>query len=169
MPHQPMKLFYLLLLCLPFLAGCDSMLCTKGDSKQGLFFSFDPLLKTVDIGSYPTYTARASWVKKIIVKWDGFLTVESQGTVHCDNMQEIKKNPATRCKGHKIVQNLTVRRYRDGKGYEEWDINAISEKEWSNITDLNHKFSKPPLYHYENCRHKLLGGLHKLWQTIKRV
>ena len=132
---------------------------------------FDPVLKTVDIGAYPTYHSRASWVKKIIVKWEGFLTVESQGTVHCDNFKEMKAKPQLQipCKGHKIVQKHTVRRYRDGKGYEEWDTEAVSKEEWSAITDLNHKFSKPPLYHYENCRYKLFGFLHVLWQTIKRV
>ena len=145
------------------------MLCTKGNSNQGLFFDFDPWLKTVDIGAYPTYHAGASWVKKIIVKRNGFLTVSAQGTVHCDNAEEMKKNIYVHCKGHKVVQRHTIRRYRDNKGYEEWETEAISKKEWSQIADLDHKFSKPPLYHYKNCRYKLFGGLYQIWQTIKRI
>ena len=53
-------------------------------------------LKTVDIGAYPTFHIKASWVKKMIVKQNGFLLVYGQKTVHCDNREEMKKKHPSR-------------------------------------------------------------------------
>ena len=48
------------------LAGCGSMLCTKGDSNQGLFFNFGSLLghPYVEIGGSPSFNLNESYVKK---------------------------------------------------------------------------------------------------------
>ena len=149
------------------LLGCGATLCTKGKSKQGLFFDFDPVLKTVDIGGYPTFTSKADFVKKLIVKWDGFLLVYSQKTVHCDNLAEIKKNPTLACKGHKLMDNYYVLRYTGDTGYEEWSY--MPQREWKDIKELSHSFNKKPDYHYTNCRYKFFGALYMLWQIIKGV
>ena len=150
-----------------FLGACGSTLCTKGDSKQGLRFDFDPVLKTVDIGAYPTFHKKASFVKKLIVTWDGFLLVSSQKTVHCDNKEEMKKTINLACEGHRLVDNYTVRRYTDQRGYEEWPY--MPEDKWKNIKDLDHSFSTAPAYHYKNCRFAPFGALIMLLQIIKKV
>ena len=147
------------------------MLCSKGKTKQGLFFDFGSAFGRgyVDIEHYPTFHPGASFVKKLIVKSSGFLLVNSQGTVHCGNREEMRKNPRLRCKGHKIVDIYTVRRYRDKSGYEEWGGSRVPEKEWRAAASLSHKFSVPPDYHYENCRYKIFGGLHRIIQIIFRI
>ena len=162
----------LLIFLLPFcLWGCGSTLCTKGDTKQGLFFDFGSEWGRdyVNIGRYPTFHSGASFVKKIIVdRWEGFLLVSSQNTVHCDNKEEMdrlaKQGKFIACKGHKIVENYTIHRYRDDKGYEEWSY--VSKSEWENIKSLHHVFSKKPDYFYENCRHHFFGGLIQLLRMI---
>ena len=161
-----MKTLFLILF-IGFLSGCGSLLCTQGDTNQGLMFDFDPVLKTVDIGAYPTFHKNASFVKKLIVDWDGFLLVSSQKTVHCDNREEMKKNTSLACEGHKLVENYTIRRYTDSRGYEEWPY--MPKSEWQGITSLNHSFSKAPAYHYKNCRTALFGGLFMLLEIINRV
>ena len=153
----------------------SSFVCTKGDSRQGLVFDFgkDFGKPWVDIGAYPTFTKNASFVKKIIVDKDrGFLLVSSQKTVHCDNTEEMNKaaragNPYVPCKGHKLVENYTVRRYIEKKGYEEWSY--VPLKEWEQVQNLEHKFNKQPDYIYENCRYQFFGSLYRLIQTIKRI
>ena len=169
-----MKIFIFIFLVLPFL-GCSSMLCTKGDTKQGLFFEFDSILGKgyVDIGAEPTATSDASWVKNLIVKNEGFLLVTSQKSVRCDNKEqmdrEAKKGNMIRCQNHRLVENYLIRRYTDDIGYEEWGYNKIPEKEWRGIKNLKHSFSKKPDYHYENCRYHFLGGLYQILQIIDRV
>ena len=143
------------------------MLCSKGKTKQGVFFDFDPIFKTVDIGAYPTFHLKDSWVKKLIIKSDGFLLVYSQKTVHCDNREEMKKNIHLPCKGHKLVENHSIIRYTDKTGYEEWSY--APEKDWKEVKKLDHVFLKKPDYHYKNCRYKILGGLQMLLQIIKKV
>ncbi len=160
------KDFLWIALCFPLL-GCGSMLCSKGDTNQGVFFDFDPVLQSVDIGAYPTFHSKDSWVKKLIVKPEGFLLVSSQKTVHCDNHEEMKKNIHLVCKGHKLVEVYTIFRYIDKTGYQEWSYASLQE--WENITDLYHKFSKKPQYHYQKCRYKFFGFLYQLWQIIKKV
>ena len=149
------------------LCGCSSMLCTKGKTKQGVFFDFDPIAKTVDIGAYPTFHSGADWVKKMIVQWDGFLFVSAQKTVHCDNREEMKKNIHLTCKGHRLVDVYTIFRYTDKTGYEEWS--DAPEKDWKEVKKLDHVFSKKPDYHYKNCRYKMFGGLKMLMQIIKKI
>ena len=164
------KPFYLILFLMA-LPGCDAILCTKGDSKQGLFFNFgsDFGRGYVNIGAYPTFHTGADFVKKLIVKENGFLLVSSQGTVHCDNREEMLKGAQVACKGHKIVDIYTVRRYTDSGGYEEWGDSKIPEKEWEAVASLNHSFSLPPDYHYKNCRLKIFGGLYQILQIIQRI
>ena len=147
--------------------GCGSMLCSKGDSNQGLYFDYDSIFQTVDIGTYPTAHLKASWVKKLIVKEKGFLLVYGQKTVHCDNHEEMKKNVQLPCEGHKLVENHTIIRYTDDTGYEEW--NYVPEEDWKDIQSLNHVFQKKPNYHYENCRYQLFAGFIRLIQMIKRI
>ena len=169
-----MKALVFLLLGVSLL-GCGSMLCTKGDTKQGLFFEFDSLLgkSYVDIGSEPTVVSGSSWVKKLIVKDEGFLLVTSQKSVHCDNVEEMnqaaKRGKMVGCEGHRLVEKYKICRYRDNSGYEEWGYDEISEKEWKSIESLNHSFSKKPDYHYENCRYHFLGKIYQIFQTINRV
>ena len=161
-----------LLLFLFALPGCDSMLCTKGDSRQGLFFDFGSVLgrNYVNIGHYPTFHTGSDFVKKLIVKENGFLLISSQGTVYCDNRKEMRQQgPHVACKGHKIVNVYTVRRYTDSGGYEEWGDDKIPEKEWRSARSLNHSFSAAPEYHYENCRYKIFGGLYQLIQIIQSI
>ena len=174
MNENLMKISIFILLVLPFL-GCGSMLCTKGDTKQGLFFEFDSMLgkNYVDIGAEPTATSDSSWVKILMVEYDGFLLVTSQKSVHCDNKeqmdQEAKKGKIIGCQGHRLVENYLIRRYTDEKGYEEWGYNNIPEKEWRGIKNLKHSFSKKPDYHYENCRYHIFGSLYQILQIIDRV
>lgn len=169
-----MKLFIFIFLAFSLL-GCGTMLCTKGNTKQGLFFEFDSMLGKgyVDIGAEPTAVSGSSWVKKIIIEDEGFLLVTSQKSVHCDNVEQMnqaaKQGQIVGCQGHRLVENYLIRRYIDDKGYEEWGNGKIPEKEWRNITDLRHSFSQKPDYHYENCRYHFLGGLYQLLQIIGRV
>ena len=147
--------------------GCASFLCTKGDSNQGLYFDYDPVFKTVDIAAYPTFHLKDSWVKKLIVKEEGFLLVYGQNTVHCDNREEMRKNINLACKGHKIVENYTIIRYTDKTGYEEWSY--ALKKDWESINSLGHIFLKKADYHYKNCRYQLFAGIKRLLQIIKRI
>ena len=143
------------------------MLCSKGDTNQGILFDYDPLFQTVDIGPYPTAHIRDSWVKKLIVREAGFLLVYGQKSVHCDNYEEMKKNYHTPCEGHKLVENYTIIRYHDNTGYEEWSY--APKEDWQNVENIEHVFEKKPDYHYENCRFQLFGGLIKLIQMIIRI
>ena len=170
-----MKLFFFILVLMPFL-GCGAMLCTKGETKQGLFFNFgsDFGRGYVDIAHYPTFHEGQSFVKKLIVDdWEGFLLVSSQKSVHCDNKEEMDKAAKTgrfiKCEGHKIVEGYKVRRYTDNTGYEEWEKEQIPKQEWQSARSLNHVFSKKPVYHYENCRYHFFGKLIQILQIIDRV
>ena len=163
-------LLYVILFFLP-LAGCGSMLCTKGDSNQGLFFDFGSLLghPYVEIGGSPSFNLNESYVKKLFVDSRGFLLVSSYKTVHCDNREEMRKDISSSCRGHRIIEKYRVRRYRKQYGYEEWESNDIPEVEWKTITDIDDSFSKKPTYHYENCRYSLFGGFYQLIQAIRRI
>ena len=154
-----------------FMTGCGSTLCTKGKTKQGLFFNYGSTIGIdhVDIGGEPTHKRSDSWVKIIIVKKEGFLLVTSQGVVHCDNMDEIRKNIYAPCKGHKIVKEYKIRRYIKKRGYEEWKYDVIPKSEWELVKDIDFKFSKKPTYYYENCRYRFLGGFYQLLQFISRA
>ena len=169
-----MKTLIFIFLSLP-LIGCGSILCTKGETKQGLFFEFGSMLgkSYVDIGAEPTAVSDSSWVKNLIIEDEGFLLVSSQKSVHCDNKeqmdQEAKKGNLIGCQGHRLVENYLIRRYTDARGYEEWGYNKIPEQEWKGIKNLNHSFSTKPDYHYENCRYHFLGGLYQILQIIDRV
>ena len=95
--------------------------------------------------------------------------MESQGTAHCDNMDELRQGKKVRCKGHKIIDVFTIRRYTDTRGYEEWEGHQIPKEEWSQVQNLNHVFSQKPTYHYENCRYHLFGGILQLLQTVDQI
>ena len=149
-----------------------SMLCTKGDTKQGLFFEFGSALDYdyVAIDSYPGFRAGDQYVKKLIVdNVDGFLLVYEQGAVHCDNNEEIKRNPTARCKGHKIVNSYIMKRYTEKNGYEEWGKGKISEEDWKDVSNLYHTFSVQPDYHYENCRYHYFGALLMFLKMTSRI
>ena len=154
-----------------FLAsGCTATLCTKGDTKQGVYFDF--WYGYVDISGLATSTANSSWVKKIFTSSESFLLASAQKTVHCDNFKEMKKaakqkKPSPGCKGHKIVENVTVYRYTEEKGYEEWP--NLPKSQWSKIKGIDHKFKTLPKYHYENCRFKIFGGISQLFETILKI
>ena len=169
-----LRIFITALVLFP-LFGCGAMLCTKGDTKQGLFFDFDSAWgkSYVDIGSEPTAVSGSSWVKNLIVDHDGFLLVTSQKSVHCDNVEEMnrlaKQGKSIGCKGHRLVERYLIRRYVDERGYEEWGYDKILKKEWQGIDSLRYSFSKKPDYHYENCRWHFLGGLYKLFQVMDRI
>ena len=128
----------------------------------------------VDIAHYPTFHEGASFVQKLIVdEWEGFLLVSSQKSVHCDNKKEMnqlaKKGRLIGCEGHRIVEKYKVRRYREANGYEEWETGQIPKKEWQGVNNLNHVFSKNPVYYYENCRYHFFGKLIQILQIIDRV
>ena len=166
---RQLKLFCILSFL--FLCGCGSVLCTKGETNQGLYFNYGSTIGIdhIDIGSEPTHKRTDSWVKIIIVEREGFLLVTSQGMVHCDNMEEMRKDVSLSCKGHKIVKKHKIRRYIKGGGYEEWSYDSIPEKEWKEVTGLYHPFSKKPDYHYKNCRNSIFGQFIQLLQTMKRA
>ena len=156
------------------------MLCSKGDTNQGLFFDFDLFPQPyVDIGASPTMFEGGIHVKHIIVKEEGFLVVTwrqvvTQCTPEKEN-QEAFHTLVKPCKRYlegrvfKTVEKYIIRRYIEGKGYEEWKPGTIPKKEWKSITKLNHIFSKPPTYHYENCRWTIFGGWQMLRQIISRI
>ena len=170
-----------------FLCGCGSMLCTKGKTKQGIFFNFYPEFKTVNIGHYPTFAApepsalgllvggkkrappadRDPYMKKMFVKKNGFLIIHQQRRFHCDNMEEVQKGLPVQCKGHKFVNDgFHIRQYTDKSGYKEWTSLALSESEMANVKNAHHAFVSLPDYHYENCRYKMFGGLVQWLQII---
>ena len=156
-----------------FSLGCGSTLCTKGKTKQGLFLDFGSEFgrSYVNLAGYPTFhSGKTGGTEKLIVDpYEGFLLVYSQGTVHCDNMDELKKGKRVKCKNHRIVDMYKVHRYTDERGYEEWGKGVIPESEWRGATQLNHQFSKKPEYHYENCRWHFFGGLFQLLEFISRA
>lgn len=156
-----------------FLAGCGSMLCTKGDTKQGVLFNFSTIPGDhVDIGWHPTYVLRDDWVKKLIVdEFDGFFVVTAQSTFHCDSWDKIKieDRNMSNCKGRRFVDKHTVRRYLRKRGYEEWGSETMPKEEWQNVKNIHHSFSTKPDYFYENCRYHLLGGVYKFLQIIEKV
>jgi len=176
-------LSYLLFIFLLFsslgFTSCGSMLCSKGDTNQGLFFYYDPLFQTVDVGALPTMGKGDSFVKHIIVKDEGFLVVTSRHVVtQCipeNENQEAFYTLIKPCKRYKegrvfkTVEKYIIRRYIEGKGYEEWEPGTIPKKEWQNISKLDHTFSKPPTYHYENCRWAVFGALQMLRQIIHKI
>ena len=119
---------------------------------------------------YPSFQPSDEYVKKLIVdNAEGFLLVYEQGAVHCDNEEEIKRNPKTRCKGHKIVNSYIMKRYTEKNGYEEWGKGKISEEDWRDVSDLHHSFSIKPDYHYENCRHHFFGSLFMFLEMVSRI
>ena len=166
-------LFFLFLVSSTLLVGCfGSTLCTKGDTKQGLFFDYGKIYgrSYVDIGAYPTFVPDASWVKKLIVEDNGFLAVTGQKTIVCE---EPKKTPETTakgsgyCKNRKQVERYTAYRYIEGRGYEEWP--GISKNQWENIQTLEHQFSVSPEYFYENCRYRFFGRFFQLLEVMQKI
>ena len=166
-----MKCVIPIFFCLVF-SSCESTLCTKGDTKQGLFFHVilgnKIIPDQVDIGGGPTHHRGDPWVSKILVNDNQeFLLITSQKTVHCDNFKELNSGLHTRCKGHKIITKHKVRRHTQKNGYEEWQI--IPKEEWENAKTLHHVFSRPPTYHYTNCRYRFFGKFYQFLQFIERA
>ena len=170
--HKKIYLFFLLLSS-STLIGCQgSILCTKGDTNQGLFFHYGKTLgrSHVDIGSSPTLVSDASWVKKLIVEENGFLAVTGQKTIICADpkkTQNSTKAQSDMCRERKMVEKYTAHRYMEGKGYEEWT--EISTKEWEDIQSLDHRFFTPPKYFYKNCRYKAFAYIHQLMGIVRRL
>ena len=165
----------LILFCL--IGGCvlllsGSELCTKGDTNQGVFLDFGSAIDYTYavINSRPGFRPSDKYVKKLIVdNAEGFLLVYEQGAVHCDNSEEMEKNPKTRCKGHKIINSYIVKRYTVKNGYEEWGKGKISEEDWKDVSDLHHSFSIKPDYHYENCRYHFFGDIIMFLKMVSRI
>ena len=159
---------------LPLITGCGATICLKKDNqKHGIAFNYGNMYgnKYVDIGHLPTFVEKDSWVKKLIVENDGFLLVSSQKTASCKNRQEIKKTikenlPLPPCERITMIK-YPVRRYVTNQGYEEWT--NISEKEWSEIKDLNHIFAKQPDYHYEDCSYNLFSRAYMFLATLNFI
>ena len=84
------------MLCIPLFfltSGCGAMICSKKDNpKHGVVFDYENIYghKYVNIGHLPTFIEKDTWVKKLIVKNNGFLVVSSQKTASCKNKEEIK-------------------------------------------------------------------------------
>ena len=177
-----MKIFFFLVFIFYGSVSCaeDAILCTKGDTKQGLFFNFGQgaVYPYVDIGSHPTYTPRSSWVGKLIVKEEGFLVVTGQRTVvpcKAKNKQNtLLREIVTACQMYAVgeeyqqVKKYTIKRYTKKRGYEEW-FDKIPIKEWQKADSLNYKFSKTPDYHYENCRKHKSGKRHMLLEIMQKI
>ena len=168
-------LFSLLVIFLG-VGGCallsGSTLCTKGNTKQGLFLDYGSAFDYtyVTIQGSPNFRPSDKYVKKMIVdNADGFLLIYDQGVVRCDNVEEMKKNPRARCKGHKVVKKYIMKRYTHKIGYEEWSSGQISEEDWKNVSDLYHSFHKKPDYHYENCRYHFFGGITMFLDMISNI
>ena len=113
-------IFHLSILIL--LSGCGGTIC-KG-KKHSVVFDYDPIFKTVDVGGAPTdfKGKNAPWVKKIIVKPEGFLVVNEQKTVSlkmlpCDDKN--KKNQL--CEKHITSSYYTMQSYTKEEGYKYWE------------------------------------------------
>ena len=173
-----------------FLGGCGAMLCSKGKTKQGIFFNFYPEFKTVNIGTYPTFAApepsalgllvggkkrappasRDPYMKKMFVKKNGFLIIHQQRSFHCDNMEEVQKGLPVACQGHRFVNDgYQIRQYTKKSGYKEWNSLDLSKSQLTEVKNFHHIFAHSPDYHYENCRYKIFGGLIQWLQIISSL
>ncbi|MDE0118453.1 MAG: hypothetical protein OXM55_00400 [Bdellovibrionales bacterium] len=148
------------------LTGCGGTIC-KGEKKKVLF-DYDPIFKTVDIGGYPTYHERASWVKKIIVKKNGFIVVNSQKfagykKVPCE--EESKKGQL--CQKYYKSTLYQVNSYIEGVGYKYWG--DVPKKEWEFISQLEDQPSQKPNLYIKNCNFSLFGSLLEILLAMKRA
>lgn len=168
-----------LALLLPLLGGCGAMLCTKGETRQGVIFDFWSMMGRgyLDLSHYPTFhSGPDGGAAKLIVEGgglgeegEGFLLVMPQGRVHCDNMDELRAGKRVRCKGHRVVDTHRVHRYTRERGYEEWATDAVPEEEWRKAAGVDHAFPQKPEFHYENCRYDSFAGVVQLFQTVVRI
>ena len=145
--------FYLFVFVL--LTACGGTIC-KG--KKNVIFHYDPVLKTVDVGGAPTYFKgkNAPWVKKIIVKTEGFIVVTEQKTAG------LKKRPceddkARLCDKHIISSYYIMQSYIEGEGYKYWE--NIPKEDWISVSGLRDYPLKKPDLHVKDCRLALFGTL----------
>ena len=178
------RILFLIVLSTSFLA-CSSMLCTKEKTRQGLFFSFDPYIKKVNLGYYRPVIAPDSpllqlteegankisrddpHLKKMFVNENGFLIIHQQITFDCDNMEEVLRGDPVACKGHRFVNTgYHIRQYEEKSGYKEWTSLDLSDRELESINKIQHSFAEKPDFHYENCRFQVFGGFVQFLQII---
>lgn len=157
--------FLFLILFIALLNSCGGIIC-KGE--KTVVFDYDPFLKTVDVGSAPTYFKgkNAPWVKKIIVKSEGFVVVTEQKTagfkkVPCDN------NKNKLCEKHIISSYHNMQSYTEKEGYKYWF--KIPKEEWIFISSLEDQPSKKPDLHVKDCQFAFFGRLLMFIATAGRV
>ncbi|MDE0518584.1 MAG: hypothetical protein OXH36_03380 [Bdellovibrionales bacterium] len=136
------------------LTSCGGTICES--KKKKIILNYNPTFKTVDIGGLPTYNERASWVKKLIVKQNGFLVVSKQNIaglkkVPCE--EESKKGQL--CQKYFQSHLYQMHYYIEGVGYKYWG--DLPKKQWESISNLEDQPSKKPDFIYKNCRFSLLG------------
>lgn len=152
-----------------FLTSCGGMICEgvhKSRGKQTVVFDYDPIFKTVDVGGAPTYAKNNSWVKKIIVKQDGFVVVTEQQTAGFKNLP-CEDNKEKICQKHVISSYYIMQSYKEGEGYKYWF--KIPKKDWMSISSIEDQPSKEPSFHAKDCRYSFFGSLLEILIGILRV
>ncbi len=134
-----------------FLSGCMGVICKWKNKK--IIIDYTPHLNTATVGgvSYtkhnPPWTI-TPWVKKIIIKHNGFLVVEEQKTAGS------KKIPCAHdknkmCDKHVINSVYTMQSYKEDEGYKYWP--NIPKEKWAFISNLDDKISEKPEFHTKEC------------------
>ena len=146
------------LLSLLFVSGCDGVICKlieKNEEKK-VVINFDPVLKVVQVGgkSY-VQNKNSPWVKKVIVKWDGFVVVFEQKTAGYKK-RPCDEDPSKLCEKHTITSYYIMQSYTDEEGYKYWF--KIPKEEWDFISDLKDRPSREPDLQTTDCRLSLFAS-----------
>ncbi len=148
------KLWMGIFLVVFLVIGCGGTICK--DHEGSVVFDWDPLFNTVDIGGRPTHSARASWVKKIIVETDGFIVVYDQKTAGFEK-QPCEHDKSQMCDRHYIRSVYHIHSYTDEEGYRAWSY--VPEKDWQSISHISDSVPQKPYLHIKDCRFNFLGSL----------
>ena len=158
----------LLFLFLMVLSGCDGTIC-KGE-KTTVVFDYDPIFQTVDIGGMPTYFKgkNAPWVKKIIVKTEGFLLVHERKTAGFKEVPcEDNSKKGQLCQKHVVSSYYIMQSYTTKEGYKYWE--NIPKEKWISISKLEDQPAQKPDLQIKNCRFSLFGSLLETMLAISRT
>ena len=150
-----------ILLVLFVAVGCGGMICK--DKEGAVVFDYDPVLKTVDIGGQPTHSAKADWVKKILVEPGGFIVVYDQKTAGFEK-QPCDHDKSQMCDKHYIRSVYHIESFTDEEGYRHWSY--VPEKDWQSIDSPDDTVPQKAHLHIKDCRFSLIGAWLELFLSL---
>ena len=136
-------------------AGCDGTICKMDE--QDVIISYDAILKIVRVGGESYVKNKGSpWVKRVIVKPEGFLVVHEYKTAGF-HKEPCEDDPSQTCEKHRITKHYIMQRYTEEDGYKYWF--RIPKEEWEPVSDLETLPSIEPYHQTQDCKYSFFVPL----------